>query len=314
MKVKRSVIARVLAVSSVYLLAGAAAAQPPQSTASASGAASATSHSLPPPGSSSPVEQKLVSSFTVFAGSEQNAASLVSGLRSGSSITLSSVQPAPAPGGPVLVDTTRFVPPTRPMGWGNVRHALTLAQRELAAPGISHPTPEQLQAALMGGPVVTSSGQTVTLQGTLALRSQGMGWGKIAHRLGVPMGHAESMHASTSARHDHRHGLIHEARHDLQRHDLHHDEHRVVTAGGHRLGAVTNASGEVIRASHWSATGAGHARIGGDDATISARSGVGQAGVGQTLPAASTPTASNSGLRIASDHGGLGHGSQFRGR
>jgi hypothetical protein len=305
MKMKRSVIARFLAVSSVYLLAGAAAAQAPQGTAATSGAASATTRSAPPPGSSH-VEQKLVSSFAAFAGSEENAASLVSGLRSGSSITLTGVPPAPTPGGPIVADRASFVPPTRPMGWGNVRHALTLAQRELAAQGISHPTPSQLQAALMGGPVLTSSGKTVTLQGTLALRSQGMGWGKIAHRLGVPMGHAERLHATTH----HDHGLVQEARHDLR-----HDEHRVVTAGGHRVGAVTNASGEIIRASsHWSSAGASHARIGGDDKALSARSGAGQSGAGQTLPVASTPTASTAGLRIAADHGGLGHGSQFRGR
>lgn len=305
MKMKRSIIARFLAVSSVYLMAGAAAAQTPQSTASMSGAASATTRSVPPPGSS-PVEQTLVSSFTVLAGSEENAASLVGGLRSGSRITLTSVPPATTPGGPIAADSVSFVPPTRPMGWGNVRHALTLAQRELAAQGISHPTSSQLQAALMGGSVTTSSGQTVVLQGTLALRSQGMGWGKIAHRLGVPMGRAEPIHATT--RHDH--DLVHEARHDLL-----HDEHRVATTGGHRVGAVTNASGEIIRASsHWSSAGASHARIGGDDTAISARSGLGQTGAGQALPAASTPTASSAGLRIAADHGGLGHGSQFRGR
>lgn len=285
---KRSVITRFLALSSVYLLAGVSMAAMAQT--STSGTASASSPSVPPSGNS-PVSQKLASSFTVFAGSEENAASLVSGLRSGSRITLTTVPPTVPPGGSLTDGSASFIPPTHPMGWGNVRHALTLAQRELAAEGITNPTPSQLQAALVGGFVTTSSGRIVTLQGVLTLRSQGMGWGRIAHTLGVPMGHAESIHAFNDHEGSH-HALINESRRDSH----------VVLASGHRVGAVTTASGEVVRASRWSGEGSGHARIGGDDAAVLARSGG-----AQTLPAASTtPAASSFGLRTAADNGGLG--------
>lgn len=292
---KRSVVVRFLAVSSVYLLGGVPIAAMAQTTStSSSGTVTASSPSVPP--GSSPVSQKLVSSFTVFAGSEENAASLVGGLRSGSRITLapvaSTVPPTATGGGSFTDGSVSFIAPTHPMGWGNVRHALTLAQRELAAQGIANPTPTQLQAALMGGFVTTSSGRIVTLQGVLTLRSQGMGWGRIAHTLGVPMAHAESIHAFSHPE-GHRYVPLNESRH----------ESRAVSASGHRVGTVTTASGEIVRASsRWSGEGSSHARIVGGDAAVSAR-----AGGAQTLPAASTkPTASGFGLRTAADRGGLG--------
>jgi hypothetical protein len=71
------------------------------------------------------------------------------------------------------------------MGNGEVERALTLASRDLAAAGITNPTPEQLQAALMGGAVTNAQGQATSLDGVLVLRSQGMGWGQIAHTIGV---------------------------------------------------------------------------------------------------------------------------------
>ena len=85
--------------------------------------------------------------------------------------------------------SARWPPPknaaTRPMGWGNVNRALSLAQSELAAEGITQPTASQLKVALTGGTLVTADGGSVQLQGVLTLRSQGMGWGQIAHTLGV---------------------------------------------------------------------------------------------------------------------------------
>lgn len=152
---KRTIVIGFLAVSSAYLLAGAAAAD----TAALTSTSAQTSV---------PARQKLVSSFSKFAGSEENAASLVNGLRSGSLVTL-----APATtGGSAGADAgIGFMPPTRPMGWGNVRHALTLAQRDLAAQGITDPTPAELQAALTGGSITTATGDTATLSGTLSLRS-----------------------------------------------------------------------------------------------------------------------------------------------
>lgn len=261
---KRSVIAKFLAASSVYLLAGAASAE----------------EIAPSPETSVPAQQ-LVASFTVFAGSEENASSLVNGLRSGGLITLTPTTPAAAVGGTTNDGSLAFMPPTRPMGWGNVRHALTLAQRQLAAQGISNPTPDQLQAALMGGSVITATGQTASLPGTLTLRSQGMGWGQIAHTVGAPLGNAASIQASS-------HGS------------------GAATARAYRVGAVTTASGEVVRAAHWSSAGSRQVRI------DNARSA--QSGGAPSLPAASTPTASAIGLGTAAAHRGLGTASHGRGR
>lgn len=126
---------------------------------------------------------RIASSFESFAGSRTNAESLALGLRQGQAVTLTST----AEGS----QTATFTPPTRPMGHGNVVHALSLAQAQLAAQGITQPSPEQLQTALMGGTVTTgadATAQTTTYAGILQLRSQGMGWGKIAHTIGVKPG------------------------------------------------------------------------------------------------------------------------------
>lgn len=123
---------------------------------------------------------RIAPKYLSFAGSEENLANIASGLRTGSMITLQT------PSG-TSVETLAFLPPTKPMGYGNITHTLDLAQRELASAGITSPTPEQLQAALTGGTVVSPTGQTSLMPGVLQLRSQGMGWGQIAHTLGVPL-------------------------------------------------------------------------------------------------------------------------------
>ena len=115
--------------------------------------------------------------FESLAGSKENLASLAGGLRSGNEITLiEQTRTGPR--------ATTFVPATKPMGYGNVTRSLDLANRRLDALGISDPTAAQLKAALNGGTVTTARGD-VRLDGVLSLRSQGMGWGKIAHTIGV---------------------------------------------------------------------------------------------------------------------------------
>jgi hypothetical protein len=111
--------------------------------------------------------------FGEFAGSQDNVTSLVTGLRSGGEITLS--------------DGVSFTAPTKPMGYGNITRSLDLAQRQLAAQGITQPTPEQLQIALMGGSLTGPNG-TTTYTGVLQMRADGMGWGKIAQNIGVHPG------------------------------------------------------------------------------------------------------------------------------
>ncbi|MBI3527052.1 MAG: hypothetical protein HY067_03715 [Betaproteobacteria bacterium] len=121
--------------------------------------------------------EELVEKFSAFAGSTQNAEALVNGLRNGTSITLTDS------GG----SSTAITPSTKPMGFGNVNIALSLARQELVQQGITQPTPAQIQAALTGGTITTSTG-SVALTGILTLRGQGMGWGAIANSLGFKLG------------------------------------------------------------------------------------------------------------------------------
>lgn len=124
--------------------------------------------------------RRIASRFENLAGSPENAASLVAGLRSGSVITLGAADSASG---------ISFTPATAQMGYGNVTRALSLAQQQLAALGIAQPTPDQLRIALNGGTLtgVDSSGasSSVEMAGVLQMRSQGMGWGQIAHQLSV---------------------------------------------------------------------------------------------------------------------------------
>ena len=114
--------------------------------------------------------------FSTFAGSGANSTSLVTGLRTGSAIKLTGSG-----------ETTTFTSPTKPMGYGNITRALDLAQRQLAAGGITDPSPKELQAALMGGTVSGPNGE-ISYQGVLQMRADGMGWGQIAHEIGVHPG------------------------------------------------------------------------------------------------------------------------------
>ena len=140
---------------------------------------------------------RIESRFAVFAGSSANLQSLALGLRHGEPIVLTGaaestpeLPPAPPTSEPVPpppTTSTTIVPPTRPMGYGNVTRTLDLASRQLAAAGITAPTPGDISAALNGGTVTTATGE-VTLSGVLQLRSEGMGWGRIAHAIGVHPG------------------------------------------------------------------------------------------------------------------------------
>ena len=103
-------------------------------------------------------QEQLIERYTALAGSRQNATSLVTGLRDGKEVTL------------VRGDTREtFNPPTGKMGYGNVDHALALAEASLNERGITRPTPLELERA--------------TLQ-ILDQRADGMGWGEIAKAQG----------------------------------------------------------------------------------------------------------------------------------
>lgn len=116
---------------------------------------------------------KLVQRYTALAGSEENARSLVTGLRDGTDITLSG-----DPAGP-----TTIANPTGKMGFGNINITLALAEKQLSE--IGNPSPAELDNAL-----------TNAMNGILTLRAQGGGWGEIAHTLGFKLG--EVMRASAA--------------------------------------------------------------------------------------------------------------------
>jgi len=199
---------------------------------------------------------RIGNDFVAFAGSRENAEALALGLRRGSEITLISGDGS----------KTTFTPSTGHMGHGNVSKAMALAQRQLARAGIRHPTPEQIETALNGGTVTGRHGKTVEMQGILQLRSQGMGWGKIAHTVGVkpgqgfkPLpidrvggryghGHHSSPgmvdgHGSRAGLHGGRHGAYHDdVRKPVENRDGMH-RHR----GGHPSGVVTAAGGSPVR-------------------------------------------------------------------
>jgi hypothetical protein len=109
---------------------------------------------------------RLAARYSDWAGSQSNAEALVTGLRSGSPVTLVTN------GADRSVSLAGFSP-SGPMSYGAVGNALSDAQRSLSRVGISHPNAEQIQAALIGGDVLGSNGKLVAMRGSVAARSSG---------------------------------------------------------------------------------------------------------------------------------------------
>lgn len=131
--------------------------------------------------------QRIEPTYIATAGSADNLANLADGLRNATPVTLAESNPDGS------LSALTFTPPTRPMGYGNITRTLDYATRDLTAAGIDSPTSEQLHAALMGGTVINAAGESTVMPGVLQLRSQGMGWGRIAHTLGIhPSPHAKA--------------------------------------------------------------------------------------------------------------------------
>ena len=149
------------------------------------------------------VADKIAGFFTNLAGSKENAVALVTSLRNGTAVSLTA-PPATGTGTatgttPPAPTTTTFTPPTGKMGWGNVKISLGLAQDALLRAGITKPTAAQLQTALMGGTITKADGTTVTLDGVLKMRADGMGWGQIAQAGGTKVGPVVSSLKATQA-------------------------------------------------------------------------------------------------------------------
>jgi hypothetical protein len=176
------------------------------------------------------VANNLASTYTTFAGSDANADALVEGLRKGKSITLDTTVTTTNPDGTTSTTTTptTFQPATGKLGYGNVNIVLALAQNQLATMGITDPTADEIEAALNGGTVTLADGSTQTLQGELALRAQGEGWGQIAHTLGFKLGDVVSAsktdHSQAGAEHArHGHEVASTGRPDRPVHPVHPD-------------------------------------------------------------------------------------------
>jgi hypothetical protein len=113
-------------------------------------------------------EDQLIQRYTELAGSKENATSLVTGLREGKQVTLKQNG-----------NTGTFTPTLEKMGYGNIDHALGLAQASIG----SNATPADLKSVLMGGTV-----NSVAYEGILNMRASGLGWGVIAQELGFKLG------------------------------------------------------------------------------------------------------------------------------
>ena len=161
--------------------------------------------------------EALAKKYGAFAGSPENAQSLVGGLRDGTEIVLTRTVQVPPPPGQVChqqvmmpcmpplpstqmcprmipapcpstttTETESITPPTGNMGFGNVDIALAFAQAQLLEVGISGPSPKEVKASLLGGQV-TGQSDSKNLPGILTLRASGMGWGQIANQLGYKL-------------------------------------------------------------------------------------------------------------------------------
>jgi hypothetical protein len=171
---------RASALTTALLLAGFACAQTPAENSTP------TASTLQTTGGQARVAGKVSVPFATLAGSSKNAVALANALRTGTPATLSYT--ATTPSGASTTTTTTITPPTKPMGWGNVSHALALAQFSLEQAGITNPTGAELQAALLGGAVTAADGSSVSMVGVLQQRASGLGWGEIAQSYGTTMG------------------------------------------------------------------------------------------------------------------------------
>ena len=169
-------------------------------TSTGTAATGATTGSATTPPTLSPgqtqVAARVAAPFAGLAGSTDNAVALATALRTGSAATLTFASTDAT--GAATTTTTTITPPTKPMGWGNVSHALALTQVALANNGVAKPTSADLQAALLGGDATRADGTKVTLAGVLQQRAAGTGWGRIAASYGTTMGKAQqALHAPT---------------------------------------------------------------------------------------------------------------------
>lgn len=158
----------------------------PLANAAETGTTTTTATTTTAVGTSENTEAKLTAEFAEFLGGEEQAQTVVSGLRQGTAFDLETQTTTtnPTTGATTTTTTTTTIdPPTGTMGYGNVRITLRLAEAQLNQLGITDPTPEQLSAVLLGGTI-----NNTQVNGILAMRADGMGWGQIAQQYGMTVG------------------------------------------------------------------------------------------------------------------------------
>lgn len=168
--------------------------------------------------STSTATSKFASDFSAFSGSDENAAALITGLRNGTPITLTGASAG-----------ATITPPTKPMGYGNTYISLSLAKAQLAQYGITQPTPQQINTALTGGTLTTTSvaadgsvvTKTVMLDGILTQRAAGQGWGLIAKANGFKLGQVISAMKATNKHIEAAHTHLSKTDTDIQHEETH---------------------------------------------------------------------------------------------
>jgi len=106
---------------------------------------------------------RLSTQYAGWAGGKSNVDNLITGMRSGSSITLVTT------GNGRGVSLAGFTP-ARAMSYGEISTALSGARQNLARMGVAQPNAEQIQAALIGGDVEVASGASRQLAGVIVPR------------------------------------------------------------------------------------------------------------------------------------------------
>ena len=136
---------------------------------------------------------RLVEAFAAFAGSPENAQSLVEGLHNGTVIRLIGIDDS----------QRRFSPATKPMSWDDVKIALALANAELGSADLFSPTPVDIEAVLNGGTAGTGD-LMINFTGVLTQRASGLRWDQIAraHSFDIDMLVTGASRATPSAEAD----------------------------------------------------------------------------------------------------------------
>ena len=272
------------------------------------------------------VAARIASQFGRVAGSDANALALVNGLRNGTTVTLTSTTTTKGPDGkPVSTTTTTTIaPPTKPMGWGNVRIALALAQSQLQQAGITKPTAEQLQAALTGGTLKSPSGTTTQVQGVLTMRASGMGWGQIAHAQGTKLGpvlaslrHTQHEVAKLPVKGDDHRGLTTASGKGAEHEHEHEGKGSKTAASTTRPTSGTSPGGlssktTLVTGNGTSTTSHGHGSKGMTTANGATSSS--DSSKGLTTASGATPSAASKGIVTAEGAAGGSHGAKSHGK